>query len=81
MGVRRRKFWATAGALSATAFAATVGLGANLGLFGITEPNSSVGHLGTDRSAASADVTVGPASVTAGSPPTTGGPRSAPPDD
>jgi hypothetical protein len=42
---------ATASALSVTAFAATVGLGANFGLFGITEPNSSVGRLDSKQSA------------------------------
>jgi hypothetical protein len=31
--------------LSASAFAATVGLGANLGLFGLAQPDSPVGRL------------------------------------
>ncbi len=43
--MQRRKLLATAGVLSATAFATTVCLGANLGLFGLTEPDSPVGHL------------------------------------
>jgi len=47
--VERRKLWATAGALSITAFATTVGFGASFGLFGITEPDSPVGRLHTHR--------------------------------
>jgi hypothetical protein len=43
--VRRRKLVATAGALSVTAFAATVAIGANFGLVGQAEPNSPVGRL------------------------------------
>ncbi len=43
--MQRRKLLATAGALSAAAFATTVGLGANFGLFGLTEPRSPVGRL------------------------------------
>jgi hypothetical protein len=37
---------ATAGALSVTAFAATVAIGANFGLVGQAEPDSPVGRLG-----------------------------------
>jgi hypothetical protein len=58
--VQRRKLLATAGALSAAAFATTLGLGANFGLFGITEPDSPVGRLDPDRTAAVADVGVTP---------------------
>jgi hypothetical protein len=47
--VERRKLLATAGVLSITAFATTVGLGANFGLFGLTEPDSPVGHLDSRR--------------------------------
>jgi hypothetical protein len=54
--VQRRKLLATAGALSATAFATTVCLGANFGLFGITEPDSPVGRLDPNRAAATASV-------------------------
>jgi hypothetical protein len=43
--MRRRKFVAAAGALSVTAFAATVAIGANFGLVGQAEPNSSIGRL------------------------------------
>ena len=43
--MRRRKLVATAGALSVTAFAATVAIGANLGLVGQAEPDSPVGRL------------------------------------
>ena len=53
--MQRRKLLATAGALSATAFATTVCLGANFGLFGLTEPNSPVGRLDPNRAAAAAD--------------------------
>lgn len=56
--MQRRKLLAVAGALSVTAFATTVGLGANFGLFGITEPHSSVGRLDTGRAAASVKVRV-----------------------
>lgn len=55
--MQRRKLLATAGALSAAAFATTVGLGANFGLFGLTEPNSPVGRLDPSQ-AVSADARV-----------------------
>jgi len=45
--MRRRKLGATAGALSVTAFAATVAIGANFGLVGQAEPSSPVGQLGS----------------------------------
>jgi hypothetical protein len=56
--VQRRKLLATAGALSVTAFATTVCLGANFGLFGLTEPDSPVGRLDPNRAAATASVSV-----------------------
>ena len=43
--MERRKLIAVAGALSAAAFATTVGLGANLGLFDMTQPDSGAGRL------------------------------------
>jgi hypothetical protein len=43
--MRRRKLVATAGALSVTAFAATVAIGANFGLVGQAEPDSPMGRL------------------------------------
>ena len=43
--MRRRKLVATAGALSVTAFAATLAIGANFGLVGQAEPDSPVGRL------------------------------------
>ena len=43
--MQRRKLVATAGALSATAFAATVAIGASFGLVGRAEPSSPVGRL------------------------------------
>jgi hypothetical protein len=49
--VERRKLLATAGALSVTAFATTLGLGANLGLFGLTQPDSPVGRLDARQTA------------------------------
>jgi hypothetical protein len=58
--VRRRKLLVTAGALSATAFATTIGLGANFGLFGLTEPDSPVGRLDPNRAAATVDARVLP---------------------
>jgi hypothetical protein len=47
--MRRRRLVATAGALSVTAFAATVAIGANFGLVGQAEPNSPVGRLDTQH--------------------------------
>jgi hypothetical protein len=61
-GVQRRKLLAVAGALSVTAFATTVGLGASFGLFGITEPDSPAGQLDPGRAGASVQQ-VTPASV------------------
>jgi hypothetical protein len=49
--VERRKLLATAGAVTVTAFATTVGLGASFGLFGVTEPDSPVGRLDSRRAA------------------------------
>ena len=43
--MERRRLLATAGVLSVTAFATTVSLGANFGLFGLTQPDSPVGRL------------------------------------
>ena len=43
--MQRRKLVATAGALTVTAFAATLAVGAGLGLVGQAEPNSPVGRL------------------------------------
>jgi hypothetical protein len=43
--MQRRKLVATAGALSVTAFAATLAIGASLGLVGQAEPDSPVGRL------------------------------------
>ncbi len=47
--MRRRKLVATAGALSVTAFAATVAIGANFGLVGQAEPRSPIGRLEDHR--------------------------------
>jgi len=52
--MERRKLLAVGGMLGLTAFATTVGLGATFGLFGLTEPDSSVGRLGGPRPAAAA---------------------------
>ena len=49
--MKRRKLAAAAGALSVTAFATTVGLGANFGLFGLTQPESPVGRLDSANTA------------------------------
>jgi hypothetical protein len=43
--MRRRKLVATAGALTVTAFAATVAIGANFGLAGRAESDSPIGRL------------------------------------
>ena len=48
-GMRRRKLVATAGALSVTAFAATLAIGANFGLVGQAEPSSPIGRLDDHR--------------------------------
>jgi hypothetical protein len=62
--MQRRKLVAVAGALSATAFAATLAIGANFGLVGEAQPDSPVGRL-SDRQpaavAAAADATSPPA--------------------
>lgn len=50
--MRRRKLVATAGILSATAFAATVTIGANFGLVKQAEPSSPVGQLDGDHKVA-----------------------------
>ena len=50
--MERRKLVATAGALSVTAFAATLGLGATFGLFGVTQPDSPLGRLDDRRAVA-----------------------------
>ena len=42
---QRRKSLAMAGALAVATFSATVALGANLGLFGLTQSDSGVGRL------------------------------------
>jgi hypothetical protein len=44
--MQRRKLVATAGILSATAFATTVAIGAAFGLVGQAEPSSRIGRLG-----------------------------------
>jgi hypothetical protein len=62
--MQRRKLWATAGALSVTAFAATVAIGAGFGLVGQAQPNSPVGRLddrrgvGVEATAAAPDSSV-----------------------
>jgi len=43
MGMQRRNAIATAGAVTATATAAVIALGANFGIFGLTDENSKVG--------------------------------------
>lgn len=78
--MQRRKLAAVAGALSVTAFATTVGLGANFGLFGLTQPNSPAGRLAVTRAGASTPDGVGNASVTPVAPPATK-PSTAQPDD
>ena len=56
--MQRRKLVATAGALSVTAFAATLGIGASLGLVGQAEPDSPVGRLADhDKAAVAAAAT------------------------
>jgi hypothetical protein len=66
--VERRRLLATAGALSATAFATTVCLGANFGLFGLTQPDSPVGRLDVRRPVAAA-VRVAPPTTVITAPP------------
>ena len=61
--MERRKLVATAGVLSATAFAATLSLGATFGLFEVAQPESPVGHLDSHR--AITQVRVEPASAPA----------------
>lgn len=52
--MERRRLLATAGVLSVTAFATTVSLGANFGLFGLTQPDSPVGRLDSRHPVAAA---------------------------
>jgi hypothetical protein len=52
--MRRRKLVATAGAVTVTAFAATVAIGANFGLAGRAAPESPAGRLATRTGAAHA---------------------------
>ncbi|MET0628428.1 MAG: hypothetical protein ABW033_08220 [Acidimicrobiia bacterium] len=59
----RRKAAAIAGAAALTTFAATVGLGANFGLFGLTQPDSRMGHL--DGARAISAVQTPPPAITA----------------
>jgi hypothetical protein len=62
--MRRSKLVATAGLLSATAFAATVAIGANFGLVGQAEPDSPVGRL-SDHHQVAAGSAVTPGAVVA----------------
>jgi hypothetical protein len=62
--MQRRKLVATAGALSVTAFAATVAIGANFGLVGQAEPRSPVGRLDDHHQVVAASATaVNPATA------------------
>ena len=58
--MERRRLVATAGVLSATAFAATLAVGATFGLFEVARPESPVGNLDSRRTVT--DVRVEPAS-------------------
>ena len=64
--MRRSKLVATAGALSVTAFAATVAIGAGFGLVGQAEPSSRFGRLDDQHRVETASVTGAghPAAVT-----------------
>ena len=68
--MQRRRLLATAGLLSVTAFATTVSLGANFGLFGLTQPDSPVGRLNS-RLPVAADVRQGPVTTVITTPPST----------
>ncbi len=62
--MQRRKLVATAGALSVTAFAATLAIGASFGLVGQAEPSSPVGRLDDhDKVAAASAAAVNPATA------------------
>jgi hypothetical protein len=54
--MERRKLVVTAGALSATAFAATLAIGASFGLVNRAQPDSPVGRLDDRRGVAGATV-------------------------
>ena len=56
--MERRKLVVTAGALSATAFAATLAIGASFGLVNNAQPDSPVGRLDDRKAAAGATPTV-----------------------
>ena len=68
--MERRRLLATAGVLSVTAFATTVSLGANFGLFGLTQPDSPVGRLNSHVPVAAA-VRLGPPTTVITTPPST----------
>jgi hypothetical protein len=57
---RRRRTAAYAGAAAVTAFAATVGLGANLGLFGLAQPDAGTSRVDQVRSASVARADAAP---------------------
>jgi hypothetical protein len=71
--VERRRLVATAGVLSATAFAATVAIGATFGLFEVARPESPVGQLDSRRTVT--EVRLEPASPPATPVPDTPVPR------
>ena len=62
--MRRRRLVATAGALSVTAFAATVAIGANFGLVSQAAPSSPAGRLDEHHKVAVASGPVSAVAVT-----------------
>ena len=61
--MQRRKLVATAGALSVTAFAATLAIGANFGLVAQAEPRSPVGRLDNHKMATASAAAVNSATA------------------
>ena len=66
--MQRRKALATAGGITVTALAATIALGANLGLFGLTNDQSGPGDFAPVSSATRTEVVDVPVPVTASTP-------------
>lgn len=58
--MQRRKAIATAGAITATATAAVIALGANFGIFGLADENSNVGKFPAVDASSSAPAATSP---------------------
>jgi hypothetical protein len=64
--MQRRKAIASAGAVTAIATAAVIALGANFGIFGLTQEDSNVGKFPAVGATSSSPVTTSPSSAPSG---------------